>query len=337
MDFLKIFNFNIIILIIVLSIILTIIIILVEKYFTKQNVQNMEGFDMVFNYTPNIESFQNLNLSNMKISKKYEPIKMEKYIWVYWENIKTDKHPTFIKLCIDSMKKHYGKYNLIILNEKNIHKYLPDLRKDFDNLLIAQKVDYYRIALLYKYGGIWIDADVIAINDIKPVFDKLEEGYDYVGFGCTGSQCDNGYFRPSNWVLSSRPNGILMKVCLDKLNEKLDNRNNKDTQTDESYHDYGKIIIWKSLEDLKPFGYDYYHFKSDRDGTRDINKGWIHSPNFFDTNDTEFINENNLLFVVMYNSEISNNKNYHWIKTCDESRLLNGNEWLCKLYRKALL
>jgi hypothetical protein len=318
----------------ILIIILAAVVITYNYFTCKKCPQNLEGFDMEFNYKANIESFQNLNV---KISKKYKPITMTKYIWVYWENIKIDKYPTFIKMCIDSIKKHYGKYKLVVLDEKNINNYLPNLRKDFDNLMIAQKVDYYRIALLHKYGGIWMDADVIAINDIKPVFDKLEEGYDFVGFGCTGQQCNYGYFKPSNWVMGSRPGGILMKVCLDKLNNKLDNRNNKSEQNDSTYHDYGKIIVWQSLVDLKELGYDYYHFNSEHDGTRNSNKEWIHSPNFFNVNDTKFLNEKNLFFVVMYNSEITNNSDYHWIKTCKEERLLNGKEWLCKLYQKALL
>ena len=335
MKFSEIFDFNIIILIIILSIIFAIIIILSEKYFLKQP-HNQDGFDMVFDYTPNIETFENLNLSNMKIKKKYKPIKMDKYIWVYWENIKTDRYPTYIKMCIDTMKKHYGKYKLIILNEKNVHNYLPDLRKDFSNLLIAQKVDYYRIALLHKYGGIWIDADVIAMNDIKPVFDKLEEGYDYVGFGCTGMKCNNGYFRPSNWVMGARPGSVLMKVCLDKLNSKLDNRNNKEAQSEKTYHDYGKIIVWQSLEDLRPYGYDYYHFNSDHDGTRDVNDEWIHSDQFFSKKNIKFRNENKLFFVVMYNSEITDANGNNWVRTCDEKRLLNGKEFMCKLFRKSL-
>ena len=317
----NIFKFDTLETITILVIILAIVVITYNFFYTKKLASHLEGFDMEFNYEPNIEAFQNLDLSSLKIKKKYKPIKMKKNIWIYWENMNGNKCPTFIKLCMDSIKKHYGKYNLVILNEQNIHKYLPNLRKDFDNLLIAQKVDYYRVALLYKYGGIWLDADVIAMNDIKPVFDKLDEGYDYVGFGCTGMsctcvECNNGHFRPSNWVMASRPKGILMKVCLDKLNTKLDNRNNKDVQNDKTYHDYGKIILWQSLADLKPLGYDYFHYDARHDGTRDSNKQWIYSMNLFSTNDTKFIDEKSLFFVVIYNNEINADSNYHWVKTC---------------------
>lgn len=283
---------------------------------------NSHKFDSELNY---IENFK----PNM--------IQATKYIWVYWENINRKTFPTYIKLCMDTMKKHLSsKYNLIFLNEQIIKLYLPDLRDDFNNLKIAQKVDYYRIALLYKYGGIWIDADIIVMKDFDLIFQKLDEGYDYVGFGCTGMTCSFGYFRPSNWVMASKPNSILMKLCLDKLNYKLDNRNKNETQNDTTYHDYGKIILWNSLDELKHNGYKYYHFSSEFDGARDINKNWIHVDNFFSTNKTLFLNESKLLFVVLYNSEISSNPKYKWIFDTDESKLLYGNEWICYLFRKSL-
>ncbi len=298
-------------------------------------IRNSDGSDNIdYNYTPKLtEGFNN----TVEIKDKYPPIKTPRNIWVYWENINRTKYPTFIKLCMDTMKRHLGtKYNLIILNEKTIKEYLPNLRKDFDNLKIAQKVDYYRIELLYKYGGIWIDADIIIMQDLEPVFKKLDEGYDYVGFGCTGAQCSNGKFRPSNWVIASRPNGVLMKTVLDKLNEKLNARDKNKEENEDTYHDYGKIVIWQALDDLRPQGYDYYHFTSEYDGTRDINRNWVHTPNFFKNDPTNLLDENKVMFVVLYNSEISSRPNLHWIRDCDPNKLIYSDLWIGSLYRKAL-
>ena len=264
----------------------------------------------------------------------------KKIVWVYWENVKRDTFPTYISLCLKNLfNKSEGKYHVIFLNEKNIREYLPNLRKDFDNLLIAQKTDYYRIALLYKYGGIWIDADIIVMQSLQPIFDKLDEGYDYVGFGCTGYQCTYGYPYPSNWVIGSQKNGILMKKCLDQLDHKLNKKLNlikNDNPYDDSYHDYGKVILWKNLDELIKRGYKYYHFSSEHDGARDKNGNWIHAPQFFNTRKTKFLDESKLLFVVLYNSEIANNKDYDWMMNGTEDRIINGNEWISSLFRKAL-
>jgi hypothetical protein len=281
----------------------------------------------------NIPIVENFTSNNKKI----------RTIWVYWENFNRDKYPTYIKLCMKLMNGYLGsKYQLIFLNEKTIRKYLTNLREDFQNLKIAQKVDYYRIALLNKFGGVWIDADIIIMSDIKPIFDKLDEGYDYVGFGCTGYECSYGYSKPSNWVMASQPNGLLMNKCLEKLNKKLDNRDKKyNTLTsDLTYHDYGKIIIWESLDELakSPIKYNYYHFSSEYDGTRDNLNHWIHFPNFFSTTPTTFLNESKLLFVVLYNSEIisGSTQAYELMYNSDESTLLDGNLWIQSLFRKSL-
>jgi hypothetical protein len=295
---------------------------------------NSDGFDNVqYNYTPNlIEGFDNLN-----IQKIYPIMNVPRNIWVYWQNINRTTYPTIIKLCLDTIKKHLGsKYNLIILNENTIKKYLPDIRDDFDNLMVAQKVDYYRIALLYKYGGIWLDADIIVMKDLAPIFEKLDEGYDFVGFGCTGNQCSNGYFRPSNWVLGARPNSVLMKTVLDKLDEKLNNREKNIVQNDETYHDYGKIVIWNALDDLKLTGYDYFHFTSEYDGTRDENQYWLHTPEYFDKTPKKLLDESKVLFMVLYNSEINGNESLQWVKDSDENKLIYSDLWISSLFRKAL-
>ncbi len=334
-------KFKLIMILIILCLVLSVVIIYKRCVLSKKEnnqrkkylIKYSDGSDSTdYIYKPNQQ--ENFSSLNTEVKKIYPPIKTPRNIWVYWENINRNSYPTHIKLCLDTMKKHLGKYNLVILNENTIKKYLPELRNDFENLKIAQKVDYYRIALLLLYGGIWIDADIIVVKDLEPVFKKLDEGYDYVGFGCTGGQCSNGYFRPSNWVMASRPNSILMKTVLDKLNNKLDSREKNQKQNEDTYHDYGKLVIWDALEDLKPLGYDYYHFTSEYDGTRDINKYWIHTPDFFSNKPIQFLDESKIMFFVLYNSEISDDT--AWVKDCEESKLLNSDLNISKMYKKAL-
>ena len=75
-------------------------------------------------------------------------------------------------------------FNIHLLNEKTVYQFLPKLRRDLDDYLnIPQKTDYIRLALLYKYGGIWIDSDTTVIKDMKPLWDKTKQ-YEFIGFGC---------------------------------------------------------------------------------------------------------------------------------------------------------
>ena len=49
--------------------------------------------------------------------------------------------------------------------------------------------------LLYKYGGLYVDADTIVLRDPIEIIHKLQK-YDFVGFGCTGNRCNYGYGKP---------------------------------------------------------------------------------------------------------------------------------------------
>ncbi len=328
---------------------------IVESQKTDSNSQNSElksddtissdnNSDKITSPEPNFIT-QNQVQNQTQAKSTYTP----RYIWVYWENVNRTKYPTIIKLCLDTIKKHLGtKYKLNILNERSIKMWLPDLRDDFNDLQIAQKVDYYRIALLKKHGGIWIDSDIIVMRDFDPIFRKLDEGYDYVGFGCTGYQCTNGKFYPSNWFLGSKPNGILVSRVLELLDKKLDDKNkldnipndksdqsNKTKSSDSDYHDYGKLIIWQALNELKNTGYDYYHFTSEHDGTRDKDGYWIHTPNFFSKTPSKFLNESKLFFVVLYNSEMKSDE-LKWVHECEEEKLVYNDYFISSLFKKAL-
>lgn len=254
----------------------------------------------------------------------------DKIVWTYWENLDENKTPTHISLCLETFKRHLGKYKLIILDQNSIKKYLPDLRDDLNYLMIAQKVDYYRMLLLYKYGGIWLDCDMIVMRDFDEIFEKLDE-HDFVGFGC-GEINYTPKGKPSNWALASQKNGILVKKCIDIIEKKLNERN---ILTSIKYYDLGKIIIWQALDELKQDGYDYFHFDPMLyDGSRDINGTWIETTRHFSEEDVPLADESKLFFVFTTNSGI--NEYVPWVKDAKKEDLLLGKYWISKMFRKAL-
>ena len=243
------------------------------------------------------------------------------YIWVFWDGFE----PDYIKLCYETLiNKCSNNFNIVKLNNNTIHKYLPELKNyNFNNLIIQHKVDIYRIMLLYKYGGIYIDADIIVLKDLSDIINKLKK-YDFVGFGCTGKICTNYYGYPSNWLLASKPKTILMKNILTK---QLDIINNK-----LEYHDIGKKIIWEELQKLMSNGYQYYHYNPKYDGSRDINGYWINSDIIFSDIKIEYENIDNMLVYVFYNSDTSNK-----LKKLSKEELLNKNWNYTKFIKKGLL
>jgi hypothetical protein len=145
-----------------------------------------------------------IHIDLIKKQEKEHLINLTKIpLWSYWQTKPNSQMPEYIKLCFDTMKKHCSSnYEIIILDEKSVYQYLPNLRKDLEELSLAHKTDYIRVALLYNYGGLWLDADTIVMNNLQEIIIKLNEGWDYIGFGCSYEVClDSGFPKPSNGAM----------------------------------------------------------------------------------------------------------------------------------------
>lgn len=100
-------------------------------------------------------------------------------IWMYWENTIGKSIPPIIDLCIKTIDKHKGGLTLNVLNPETIESFLPDLRPEWHSLKrAAHKADYIRTRLVHKYGGMWLDSDMIALRNLESLFNFPEE-YDY--------------------------------------------------------------------------------------------------------------------------------------------------------------
>lgn len=247
------------------------------------------------------------------------------YMWVYWENVDELDMPDYIKLCISTIIKYCSEdFNLVILNEKTVYDYIPELRDiNIGKLLIAQKVDIIRILLLHKYGGLYVDADTIVMRSPKEIVDKLKT-YDYVGFGCTGEKCNYGYGKPSNGIMASRKNGVLIGKIKENILNKLSYSRNWE------YFELGKYIIWEELDKLTEKGYVYYHYSNDFDGTRDKYGNWIETSKLFSKENIDYSNENNLIFIVLYNSQMDD------IRRLDSEYLLQSELNISKFFNKSI-
>jgi hypothetical protein len=252
-----------------------------------------------------------LFIENFVLEKKDYFKDKKPYLWIYWDNIDNNPTPAYIELCYETVVKNCSKsFEIKRLNKDNIKDYIPELKdyeKYLEKLKIAHKVDFYRILLLYKYGGMYMDSDIIVLKDPIEIIDRLYDN-EFVGFGCTGNICKYGYGKPSNWILASRPNSIIMKNILDNLIKRLEYMYEKNYYDNIHYHELGKAIIWMELDKLiKNNKYKYHHYPNSIDGTRDKNGKWIFNDNFFSNEDLEYDDPEKMLFVVLYNSEISKN------------------------------
>ncbi len=240
------------------------------------------------------------------------------YLWVYWENLNGAKTPAHISLCRKTLIKHcHSSFNIVELDEKKIHQYIPNLKKieeilGIGNLIIQQKVDFYRILLLYEYGGFYLDADMIVMKDLKDITDKLKQ-YDYVGFGITGLL--------RNWAMASRPKGIFITAVLERLIQLLSSHlAESQVLTDElkigeisnlhvpvtkavrlSYGSLGVGLLNTVAEKLVSEGYSYYVYPHSAAGTHDAYGHRVTTQQMFSNRRISYRGNRNLLFIFYVN------------------------------------
>ena len=91
--------------------------------------------------------------------------KKGKYIFTFWEP--EGSIPGYLELCIKTWHKYLYDYRIIILNYNLVRQLLGQILFDniiCENMSLAVQADAIRVALLYKYGGFWIDTDVIILG-----------------------------------------------------------------------------------------------------------------------------------------------------------------------------
>ena len=139
-----------------------------------------------------------------------------KNIWMYWEG----KLPVLVNRCMERVKELHPDYQVYILNPSNIGQFssldfeLPVIQKATPQ----QRADLIRFDLIYKYGGIWLDASTI-------VYEKLDWIIQLVNQTKTQSF---SYYRAKNttkpdfpvienWLLASVQHNIFYKYWFDEL------------------------------------------------------------------------------------------------------------------------
>jgi len=171
----------------------------------------------------------------VKNYENFENNEVPKIIWAYWD---TEDIPEIVKLSIKSWKKKSPQYKINLMNQKNIEN-LISLPENWKTLPPYRQSDIIRLLLLEKYGGVWIDASTILLEDL----DKFISKNNITFFTTPKSSIDNPVFE--NWFISAPPNNNIIKLWIQEVLTALSNPK----QYIDNSSDYSKKII------IKP----YYH------------------------------------------------------------------------------
>lgn len=104
---------------------------------------------------------------NIYISYKMEDF--NKTIWLLWFQ-GWDDAPWIVQQAKQSWEIHNPEWNIVLLDANNIKEYLEDADYIMDpkkGVHFATRADIIRLALLYKYGGVWADANVFCMKPLE--------------------------------------------------------------------------------------------------------------------------------------------------------------------------
>lgn len=94
-------------------------------------------------------------------------------IWVLWLQGESNM-PELVKVCLESIKQNAGDHTVVVLSDSNLDEYiqLPErittLYQD-GKISNAHYSDIIRMALLSRYGGIWIDATILLTSNLDGI------------------------------------------------------------------------------------------------------------------------------------------------------------------------
>jgi len=114
---------------------------------------------------------------------------------MYWENPPGHSKPVYLDLCLETINRHLGSYVLQLLDEQSVTDYI-DLPESIrhPSVPLGYKADYIRYALLYQYGGVWFDNDLILLRDVD---DMVEPYVDQAGFVIATNTTTSGLHTPT--------------------------------------------------------------------------------------------------------------------------------------------
>lgn len=141
-------------------------------------------------------------------------------IWVFWNN--PDSMPLMVQSCIDRIKQMSNGHEVVILTEENLRDYI-----DFEPLVWRKygegKItrthlsDFIRVAVLYKYGGVYLDSTIYPTRPLEDKFFSLPFFSNHTEWNHNDSQISHS--RWSSFMCGCRKGNLLMKAALETFTE----------------------------------------------------------------------------------------------------------------------
>lgn len=138
--------------------------------------------------------------------------KMSKTVWLFWwQGI--ESAPELVKKCYESVQKNFSGWNIVVIDQKNYKEYLElpiSIIKKHESGIITHThfSDILRLALLCRYGGVWLDATVYCTGKLNQEFVQKDL------FCYRNGWMDQESINFASWFIISKPNEPILSASL---------------------------------------------------------------------------------------------------------------------------
>eukprot|EP00750_Incisomonas_marina_P031448 INCI8159.2.p1 GENE.INCI8159.2~~INCI8159.2.p1 ORF type:complete len:411 (+),score=72.62 INCI8159.2:221-1453(+) len=96
------------------------------------------------------------------------------HIFAFWGKNSPQRETAFTELCIMTWKQLNPTWDIVVLNEDKIFDWVKpdDLPRKFDEMDPVTQTDAVRLAVLLRYGGVWLDGSIILLSPLEVLLGK---------------------------------------------------------------------------------------------------------------------------------------------------------------------
>lgn len=131
--------------------------------------------------------------------------------WSYWDK-GADQLSDFRRLCVETWSAKNPDWQVRVLDKYSVAQYLnrADLPRLWCEMYVPWQADAVRLALLAKYGGLWIDASTICLQPFDRwmygviASDERPEDIGAFYFSAWGVEMHKSKEYVENWVMAAR-------------------------------------------------------------------------------------------------------------------------------------
>lgn len=181
----------------------------------KEFLENKHVQDVKQNYIQFCQNFKNLPKQDYAlIPTKYS---IPPIIHLIWLGTKASEK---VISAFDSWKKHHPHWEIKIWSDKELPNFNwsnQRVQQAFDQAVTwAEKVDILRLEVLYKFGGIYSDADVVCMNSFQDLIVQDVSFFSCFELNYIGKHYGEPFFIGSA-IMGAAKHSHVIKYCLDHL------------------------------------------------------------------------------------------------------------------------